>query len=95
LGKVLTVDPADAAPADVPARLGPDRRRLALAGSFTWFAFATAAMVAPIYPAVGNRIEPRIFGLPFSMTWVLLFIVANTIVLALLYRSGVVDASEG
>ena len=61
------------------------RDRLAIA----YFVASTAALVAPVYTAVGNRIEPRIFGLPFSLVYILGVIAANLAVLAWIYRRGV------
>ncbi len=56
-----------------------------------YFVFATALLIWPIFPALGNRIEPRVLGLPFSLVYVLAVIVANTLVLAALYRARVID----
>ncbi len=56
-----------------------------------YFAVATALLIWPLYPALGNRIEPRVFGLPFSLVYVLAVIVANTLVLAALYGARVID----
>jgi len=60
-----------------------------------YFAVATALLIWPVYPALGNRIEPRILGLPFSLVYVLGVILLNTLVLAALYRARVIDADEG
>ncbi|NVB37510.1 hypothetical protein G6O69_06675 [Pseudenhygromyxa sp. WMMC2535] len=77
-----------------PARGRPSRpwgTRLAL----LYFALSTAALVWPIYPWLGNHIEPRlVLGLPWSLTWVLLVIAANFIALVVLYRLRVVDDRE-
>lgn len=59
-----------------------------------YFVLATAALVWPIYPAFGNRIEPRVLGLPFSLVWVLAVITANFAVLVVLYRRRLVDHRE-
>ena len=59
--------------------------------SLLYFALATAALVSPIYPWLGNRIEPRVFGLPWSLTWVLIVIVCNFAVLLVLFRLRVID----
>ena len=61
------------------------RERLAIA----YFVASTVALVAPMYTVVGNRIEPRVFGLPFSLVYVLGVITANLAVLAWIYRKGV------
>jgi len=59
-----------------------------------WFVLSTAALVWPVYPWLGNHIEPRVLGLPWSLVWVLLVIAANFAVLLLLYRLRVVDDRE-
>lgn len=59
-----------------------------------YFVLATAALVWPIYPAVANRIEPRVLGLPFSLVWVLAVIASNFLVLVVLYRLRLVDDRE-
>lgn len=61
------------------------RERLAIA----YFIVSTAALVAPVYPALGNHIEPRVFGLPWSLVYVLGVIAANFAVLLWMYRRGV------
>ncbi len=40
-------------------------------------AICLAALVWPGYPLFGNRIEPRLFGLPFSLMWNVLWIGAS------------------
>ena len=60
-----------------------------------YFALATALLIWPLYPALGNRIEPRVLGLPFSLVYVLGVIVLNTLVFAGLYWARVIDADEG
>jgi TRAP-type C4-dicarboxylate transport system permease small subunit len=42
---------------------------------------ALAALTWPVYAWAGARIEPRIVGLPFSMGWVILWIVLTFAVL--------------
>lgn len=59
-----------------------------------YFVLATAALVWPIYPWLGNRIEPRVFGLPFSLVWVLGIISSNFCVLLILYRRRLIDDRE-
>lgn len=61
-------------------------------GSVAYFVVATAALVAPIYTEVANRVEPRVFHLPFSLVWILGVIAANTLVLTLMYRRRAFDA---
>ena len=61
------------------------RERLAIA----YFIVSTGALVAPIYTSLGNHIEPRVFGLPWSLVYVLGVIAANFAVLLWMYRRGV------
>ncbi len=44
-------------------------------------ACALLALVWPVYPALGNRIEPRVLGLPFSLAWIVAWIVASFLAL--------------
>ena len=59
-----------------------------------WFVLSTVFLVAPVYTAIGNAIEPRVLGLPWSLVYVLLVVVANTAVLAGLYGGRQVDSAE-
>jgi predicted PurR-regulated permease PerM len=59
-----------------------------------YFGAATAALVWPVYPWLGNRIEPRVMGLPFSLVWILGIIASNFCVLVLLYRLRLIDDLE-
>lgn len=59
-----------------------------------YFVVATAALVWPVYPWLGNRIEPRVGGLPFSLIWILGIITCNFCVLLVLYRLRLIDALE-
>lgn len=61
------------------------RERVAIA----YFVVSTVALVAPVYTAVGNHIEPRVLGLPWSLVYVLGVIAANFAVLLWMYRKGV------
>ncbi len=61
------------------------RERLAIA----YFVASAALLVAPLYTVLGNHIEPRVFGLPWSLVYVLGVIAANFAALAWMYRSGV------
>ena len=63
----------------------------ALRLSLLYFALSVASLVWPIYPWLGNRIEPRILGLPFSLLWVLIVIASNFVVLVALFRARVID----
>lgn len=70
------------------------RRRLGTRLAVLWFMLSTAALVWPVYPWLGNRVHPRVLGLPWSLTYVLLVIAANFGALLLLYRLRVVDDRE-
>ena len=63
-------------------------------GAVGWFVLSTVALVAPVYTTLGNSIEPRVLGLPWSLVYVLLVVVANTAVLAWLYAGRKVDSAE-
>ena len=62
--------------------------------AIAYFGFSIVLLTGPVYGWLGNRVEPRVFGLPFSLVYVLLVIAANFGVLALLYRSRVIDHAE-
>ncbi len=70
------------------------RRSRGAALAIGWFVLSTLALVWPVYPWLGNHVEPRVLGLPWSLVWVLLIIAANFAVLLLLYRLRVVDDRE-
>lgn len=61
------------------------RERAAIA----YFVLSTCVLVAPVYTVLGNRIEPRVLGLPWSLVYVLGVIAANFGVLLWMYRNGV------
>lgn len=58
------------------------------------FVATTASLVWPLYPWLGDHVEPRILGLPWSLTYVLVVIAVNTLALVGLYTARVIDASE-
>lgn len=35
------------------------------------------AVAAPDYAGLGNRVNPRIFGMPFSLTWNVLWVAVS------------------
>lgn len=51
-------------------------------------------LITPVYTELGNRIEPRVAGLPWSLVWVLGVIAINFAVLVWLYRARIVDSEE-
>lgn len=59
-----------------------------------YFVASTAALVWPLYPLLGDHVEPRVFGVPWSLAYVVAIILANTGVMAALYLSRAVDAVE-
>jgi hypothetical protein len=59
-----------------------------------FFVATTALLVWPLYPWLGNAIEPRVLGLPWSLVYVLLVIVVNAVVLSWLYLARVIDAAD-
>ena len=59
-----------------------------------WFVFSTALLVWPLYPWLGNHVHPRVFGLPWSLVYVLIVIAANAVVLNVLYVLRLVDHEE-
>ena len=63
-------------------------------GAIAWFVVSTVLLVAPVYTIIGNRIEPRVLGLPWSLVYVLLAVLVNTGVLAWLYIGRKVDHAE-
>lgn len=65
-----------------PLRRAPRRRWLD--ALFAVHCAATLiALVWPVYAWAGARIEPRILGLPFSMAWVVLWILLTFAALVL------------
>lgn len=59
-----------------------------------FFIATTALLVWPLYPWLGNAIEPRVFGLPWSLVYVIGIIVVDAAALTALYLLRVVDAEE-
>lgn len=78
----------------VPAVVTSKRKRLGRRLALAWFLFSVALLVWPIFPWVGNYVYPRVFGIPWSLTWVLLVIAANFVVLLVLHRWRIVDDVE-
>lgn len=52
-----------------------------------YFAASTVMLVGPVYGWLGNSVEPRVLGLPWSLVYVLLIIAANFVVLAVLHTT--------
>ena len=59
-----------------------------------YFALATLALIHPAFTWLGDRIEPRFMGLPFSLVYVLGWIGLNSLVLIWMYRARLVAAEE-
>lgn len=56
-----------------------------------YFVASLFALIWPVYPALGNHIEPRVLGIPWSFAYVLLVIASNFVVLTLAYRARIVE----
>jgi len=72
---------------------GPVTRTIARVAPL-FFVATTALLVAPLYPWLGDSVEPRVWGLPWSLMYVLLVIVINAAALTGLYMARVIDARE-
>lgn len=72
----------------------PARRGYGTWLAIAWFVGSTGLLIAPAFMTLGNHITPRVFGLPWSLVYVLGLIAANFVVLLVLYRRGVVDSEE-
>lgn len=59
-----------------------------------FFIATTALVVWPLYPWLGNAIEPRVLGLPWSLSYVIGVILIDAAALTALYLLRVVDAEE-
>jgi hypothetical protein len=59
-----------------------------------FFVATTALLVWPLYPWLGDAIEPRVLGLPWSLVYVLGVILVDALALTALYLLRVVDAEE-
>ncbi len=62
----------------------PSRRTIA---AVFYFAGSTVMLVGPVYGWLGNSVEPRVLGLPWSLVYVLMIIAANFVVLAALHTT--------
>jgi hypothetical protein len=69
----------------------PARRPRIAALALAWFVVSTLLLVSPIFFWLGNTIEPRVLGLPFSLAYVLGVVAINSVVLAVLYVTRVID----
>ncbi|MBK8262927.1 MAG: hypothetical protein IPK80_16515 [Nannocystis sp.] len=74
--------------------LRADHRRLWTRAAIAWFLASAALLVWPLFPWLGDAIEPRVLGWPRSLVYVIAVIVANSIALALLYARRVIDDEE-
>jgi len=72
----------------------PSRARFIGRAALVWFALSTALLVAPLYTWLGNSIEPRVLGLPWSLAYVLGIVLVNSCVLAMLYVGRWIDHAE-
>lgn len=51
-----------------------------------YVAACLAAMVWPVYAWVGDRIEPRVLGLPFAFAWNIIWVLASFVALVVYDR---------
>jgi len=59
-----------------------------------FFVATTALLVWPLYPWLGNSVEPRVLGLPWSLAYVIGVILLDAAALTALYLLRVIDAEE-
>ena len=64
------------------------------AGFGLYCAVTLAAVTWPIYPALGNRVRPLVLGLPFSLAWIVGWVVLTFVVLALYERAAQRDPED-
>lgn len=60
--------------------------RTALLAAFC--ALCLAAVAGPDYLGVGNRVDPRVLGLPFSLVWNLIWVALSFGALGLYHLTG-------
>jgi hypothetical protein len=70
------------------------RRSLLARVAPLFFIATTALLVWPLYPWLGDTIEPRVLGLPWSLVYVVGVIFIDALALTALYLLRVVDAEE-
>lgn len=70
------------------------RRSLLARVAPLFFIATTALLVWPLYPWLGDTIEPRVLGLPWSLMYVVGVILIDAVALTALYLLRVVDAEE-
>ena len=68
--------------------------QVAVGVALGYFVASTVVLIAPVYTWLGNRIEPRVLGLPWSLVYVFVVIALNCAVLAGLYAGRVIDHEE-
>ena len=56
-------------------------------------ACALSGLTWPVYAALGNKLKPRVLGLPFSLAWIVAWIVASFLALVA-YEWGVNRPAE-
>lgn len=69
-------------------------RRLAARLAPLFFVVMTALLVWPLYPWLGDAIEPRVLGVPWSLAYIVGVILLDAAALTALYVLRVVDSGE-
>lgn len=63
----------------------PPEKKRGLIGFLIYFIVVVLATVWPIY-LIGNRVEPYVLGMPFSMFWIAMCVMAGLVGMIFLYR---------
>lgn len=69
-------------------------RRLVARLAPLFFVGMTALLVWPLYPWLGDTIEPRVLGVPWSLAYIVAVILVDAAALTALYTLRVIDAEE-
>jgi heme/copper-type cytochrome/quinol oxidase subunit 3 len=79
---------------DAPPPPDRSRRRTAARWGVVWFLISTLLLVAPIFTTYGNRVHPRVLGLPFALVYVLAVVALNFAVLVALFVTRAIDEGD-
>lgn len=67
---------------------GGAKRTWAHACFAAYCATALVAVTWPVFPMLGNRLRPFVLGLPFSLAWLVGWVLATLVALVLYERFG-------